>query len=195
MRTIVWDLDDVLNELMLTWFTESWKPSHPACQLSYGDIAENPPESVLGVTRFEYLSSLDEFRVSERARSMPPNPTVLDWLRKYGFRYRHMVLTARPLDSASHAAEWVFRNFGTYVRAFGVAPTRLSLDAPVYDRDKGDFLRWFEKADILVDDSEENLRAAEELGIRGVLYPQPWNRSSSTIRETLESLAQLVEAN
>ena len=96
---------------------------------------------------------------------------------------------------AGDAAKWVFHHFGAYVGAFGVAPARLSPGAPVYDRDKGDFLRWFEKADILVDDSEENLRTAEELGIRGVLYPQPWNRSSSTIRETLESLAQLVEAN
>jgi len=195
MRTIVWDMDDVLNELMLAWFTRSWKPAHPSCELSYSDITENPPDRVLGVTRSEYLSSLDKFRVSESARNMNPNPAVLDWLRNCGFGYRHIVLTARPLDSAPHAAEWVFRHFGAYMRAFGVAPTRLPPGTPAYDLDKGDFLRWFGKADILVDDSEENLRAATELGIRGVLYPQPWNRSSHTVRETLESLAQIVEAN
>jgi len=27
MLTIVWDVDDVLNGLMQTWFTESWKPA------------------------------------------------------------------------------------------------------------------------------------------------------------------------
>jgi hypothetical protein len=125
---------------------------------------------------------------------MRPNPAVLEWLRNCGSGYRHIVLTARPLDSASHAAEWVFRHFGAYMRAFGVAPTRLTPGAPAYDRDKSDFLRWFGKADILVDDGEENLRAAAELGIRGVLYPQPWNHSSRTVRETLESLSQFVEA-
>lgn len=193
MRAIVWDMDDVLNEMMLTWFTESWRPSHPACELSYSDIAENPPDRVLGVTRAEYLSSLDAFRVSERARSMRPNPAVLEWLQNCGFRYRHIVLTARPLDSAPRAAEWVFRHFGAHMRTFGVTPTRLSADVPAYDRDKSEFLRWFGKADILVDDSEENLCAAAELGIRGVLYPQPWNHSSHTVRETLDSLAQFAE--
>lgn len=194
MRTIVWDMDDVLNELMLTWFTEFWRPSHPACELTYVDLSENPPDRLLGVTRSEYLCSLDTFRMSERARDMQPNPAVLEWLRNCGSRDRHIVLTARPLDSASHAAEWVFRNFGAYMRAFGVASTRLTPGAPAYDRDKSDFLRWFGKADILVDDSEENLRAAAEIGIRGVLYPQPWNHSSRTVRETLESLSQFVEA-
>ncbi|MGB9432639.1 MAG: hypothetical protein WBQ89_10390 [Candidatus Acidiferrum sp.] len=195
MLTIVWDVDDVLNELMQTWFTESWKPSHPACELSYLDITENPPDRVLGVTRPEYLFSLDAFRVSDRARKMQPNPVVLDWLQNCGSGYRHMALSARPLESASHAAEWVFHHFGAYVRGFGVVPTRLSPGVPAYDRDKGDFLRWFGKAEILVDDSEENLRAAAELGIRCVLYPQPWNSSSHSVRETLESLAHFAETN
>lgn len=195
MLTIVWDVDDVLNELMQTWFTESWKPWHLACELSYSDITENPPDRVLGVSQPEFLSSLDTFRVSERARNMQPNPAVLDWLQSCGSGYRHMALTARPLNSAAYAAEWVFRHFGAYIRSFGVVPTRLSPGAPAYDRDKGEFLRWLGKADILVDDSEENPRKAAALGIRGVLYPQPWNHSSQTVCKALESLAHFAEAN
>jgi hypothetical protein len=126
---------------------------------------------------------------------MPPNPAVLEWLQTNGARYRHMALTARPLESTPPVAEWLFRHFGSFMRSFGVVPTRLSATVPAYDRDKGEYLRWFGKADILVDDSEENLQAAEKLGIRGVLYPQPWNRSSQTAAEALESLAQLAEAN
>jgi hypothetical protein len=195
MMTIVWDVDDVLNDLMLTWFTETWKPSHPSCELSYSEITENPPERVLGIHRSEYLSSLDVFRLSDRARNMPPNPAIVEWLQTNGAGYRHMALTARPLESTPQAADWLFRHFGSYMRSFGVVPTRLSAGVPAYDRDKGEYLRWLGKGDILVDDSEENLRAAEKLGIRGVLYPQPWNHSSQTAREALESLAQLAEAN
>jgi len=195
MMTIVWDVDDVLNDLMLAWFTETWKPSHPSCELSYSEITENPPDRVLGIQRSEYLSSLDAFRLSDRARNMPPNPAIAQWLQTHGAEYRHMALTARPLESTPQAAEWLFRHFGSYMRSFGVVPTRLPAGVPAYDRDKGDYLRWLGKADILVDDSEENLRAAEALGIRSVLYPQPWNGSSQTAREALESLAQLAEAN
>lgn len=194
MLTIVWDVDDVLNESMRIWFEEIWKPSHLDSQFSYSDITENPPDRVLGISRAEYLSSLDVFRLSEQARNMRPNPAILEWLRSSGADYRHMALTARPLDSASVAAEWLFRHFGTHIRAFGVAPARLAVGAPAYDRNKADFLRWLGSADVLVDDIEENLQAASELGIRGVLYPQPWNRSSQSVSEVLESLAELAEA-
>jgi hypothetical protein len=192
MLTIVWDIDDVLNDLMLTWFIDEWQPTHPECKLSYGDIKENPPDRVLGVTRAAYLASLDAYRSSDRARNMKPNAAVLEWLRGCGHRSRHMALTARPLDSIPFLAEWLFRHFGTYLRSFGAVPSRLAPSAPVYDRDKCDFLRWFGKADLLIDDSEENIRAAESLGIRSILYPQPWNGCSRTVAETLQSLSDLT---
>lgn len=189
MPTIVWDLDDVLNDLMLVWFDESWKPAHPDCRLSYREIAENPPDRVLGISRGEYLASLDEFRLSQRARDMRPNPAVLKWMGEHGAAYRHVALTARPLECTPPAAEWLFRHFGAYIRAFGVVPSRYAAGEPAYDATKGDFLRWFGQGDILVDDSEENLRSAEKLGIRGVLYPQPWNRCSLTREAVLDSIS------
>lgn len=189
MLTIVWDLDDVLNDLMSAWF-ESWKPAHPECALSYPQISENPPDRVLGITREQYLASLDEFRNSERARALTPNRDVLAWMKQHGAAYRHVALTARPLGCTPAAAEWLFRHFGTYIRAFGVVPSRLAAGAPHYDVTKGDFLRWFGRADILVDDSEENLASAEKLGIRGVLYPQPWNRCSQTPEAVLASISR-----
>lgn len=193
MLTIVWDLDDVLNDLMSAWF-DSWKRAHPECALSYAQISENPPDRVLGIAREEYLASLDEFRNSERARALTPNREVLAWMKQHGAAYRHVALTARPLDSAPPAAEWLFRHFGTYIRAFGVVPGRLAAGTPQYDATKGDFLRWFGRADILVDDSEENLASAEKLGIHGVLYPQPWNRRSLTVAGMLDSIPQIARA-
>ena len=195
MLTIVWDVDDVLNDLMRSWFAEAWKPLHPRCELSYSDITENPPDHLLGVARSEYLSSLDTFRASERARRMAPNSVVLEWFQEFGAGYRHLALTARPLESTPSVAEWLFRHFGAYIRGFCVVPTRLAAGLPTYHRHKADFLQWFGKADILVDDSKENLRQAAELGVRGVLYPQPWNRSSQTVQQALESLAKVAETN
>lgn len=193
MLTIAWDVDDVLNELMRTWFTEIWRAEHPECAVSYSQISENPPDQVLGISRGEYLCSLDAFRASERAREMDPNPVVLQWLKQSGANYRHIALTARPLESAPHAAEWVFRHFGTYMRTFAVVPTRFAEGVPIYDHDKAEYLSWLRKADVLVDDSKENIRRAERLGLRGILYPQPWNEAHCAVEQTLQSLAQLAE--
>jgi hypothetical protein len=123
----------------------------------------------------EYLASLDAFRASPEARAMQPNPDLLEWFRAHGSEYRHVALTARPLESAPHAAEWLFRHFGAWFRCFGVVPTRLDLTAPRYDRHKGDFLRWLDAADYFVDDSPANIEQARALGLRTLLYPQPWN--------------------
>jgi hypothetical protein len=147
----------------------------------YEEITENPPHRVLGIEKAEYLASLDEFRVSEGARRLTPNAEILEWLGKYGDRYRHVALTARPLASAGAAADWVFRHFGHFVRCFGVVPSRLDSAAPLYDRDKADFLKWFREADYFVDDSEENVAAVRKLGVQCLVYPQPWNRSKDSL--------------
>jgi len=195
MLTFVWDVDDVLNDLMRAWFTGAWLPAHTECRLTYSGIRENPPHQVLGIAKAEYLASLDVFRRSEEARAMAPNAGILHWLRCHGARHRHMALTARPLDSVPHASEWLFRHFGEYLRCFGAVPTRLDSGVPRYDTGKEDFLRWFGKGDVLIDDSEENIAAARRLGIRGVLYPQPWNSNRDAVEETLRQLAGLAEAN
>lgn len=200
MLTIVWDVDDVLNDLMHAWFTSVWKPAHPESCLRYEDIVDNPPYESLGIAKAEYLASLDAFRLSEAARRMAPNAAVLEWLHSYGGAYRHIALTARPLDTAPAAAEWVLRHFGEYFRCFGVVPSRPGAAASLYhrklyDRNKGDFLRWLGKGDFFVDDSAENLAAAGKLGIRTILYPQPWNAATHTVGDLLSTLTDLVVVN
>lgn len=192
MLTIAWDVDDVLNDLMQVWFAEIWQPAHPECELQYDGIIENPPDRILGIEQSEYLRSLDVFRSSESARRMEPNREILDWLQLNGANCRHIALTARPLDSVPHAAEWVFRHYGDYLRAFGVVPSRLGAKLPAYDQGKDGFLRWFGGAAVLVDDSAANVRAAEASGVKGVLYPRPWNGSSCTLAEALDRLSCLV---
>jgi len=193
MRTIVWDRDDVLNDLMGCWFRQRWLVDHPGCALRYEGLTANPPDAVLGVPRSEYLASLDRFRASGDYDAMEPLAEVRRWFQQNGQRYRHVVLTATTLTSAPAAAAWVFRHFGPWVRAFLFLPAhREAEDLPRYDSDKGQSLRWFGSADVLVDDSPANIEAARREGVAGVLVPRPWNDARGTPADALAQLDDLL---
>ena len=183
----------MLNDLMRTWFERWWIPSHPGCRIGYDQISENPPHGLLGVTKSEYLASLDDFRLSTIAREMAPVAEVLAWFRQYGDRFRHIAVTATPLRTAPASAAWVMRHFGRWIRSFHLVPSqRQGEHIPVYDQSKEDFLRWWGKGDILVDDSPTNVDAARRLGLEAALMPHPWNQSQQTVDEMLQYLAGLA---
>jgi len=66
VRTVVWDVDDVLNDLMQSWFDSVWTPEHPGELLRYAGVSQNPPHKLLGVGRDEYLASLKEIGAAYR---------------------------------------------------------------------------------------------------------------------------------
>lgn len=188
MKTIVWDVDDVLNDLMRDWFTRAWCPAHPHCAVRYEDIVENPPHRVLGITREKYLSSLDAFRLGA-GLTMAPCGEVLGWFQRYGDCCRHVALTAVPLRAADISAMWVIRHFGRWIRSFNVVPSPRPDEAlQTGDRTKKEFLEWWGKADVLIDDSLVNVSAARELGIEALLCPRPWNNEVGDLRRTLDAL-------
>src|ERR1700743_2234746 len=119
MRTIVWDVDDVLNNLTELWFAR-WRRKHPECTLAYGDLRRNSPHELLGISFEDYLASLDEIRASVTAHEdLTPNAQIAEWLETHGHRYRHMALTARPPHAAAAAGAWVFGHFGKWIRNIG----------------------------------------------------------------------------
>jgi hypothetical protein len=192
LKTIVWDVDDVLNELMREWFTLCWVPDHGDQRITYEDIRENPPHQILGMSRQEYLASLDRFRLSEYAANMYPKPSLIKWFETYGNEFHHVALTATPLKSASKSAAWVMRHFGTWIRSYNFIPSMREHEClRVFHASKEDFLRWWGKADILVDDHPVNLTGAASLGIRAVCMPQPWNSCELNLAQTLELLGDL----
>lgn len=193
MKTIVWDVDDVLNSLMREWFSQAWVKEHPECTLDYAKLTENPPHRALGVSREEYLASIDVFRKSDVGAHLTPNAEILDWFLRHGDRYRHIALTARPMETAPEIASWVMRHFGVWMRCFGIVPSRIDEGTPAYDRGKGDFLHWLGKGDLLVDDGEENLEQAARCGLRTITWPQPWNRSKLDVQATLIELTKAME--
>jgi hypothetical protein len=191
--TIIWDVDDVLNNLTCLWFENYWVKSHPECLLKYRDMTINPPYKLLGVEIGEYRASLDSFRLSGVYENMLPAEEVIGWFRLYGEEFRHVVLTAPPLRATSIAAEWVLRHFGGWVRSYNFVPSKRDGEKiPLYDQTKKEFLSWLGKGDVLVDDNVENIEAAKSLGMKTVLIPQPWNDSRQTLPESLESLLFLA---
>ena len=123
-----------------------------------------------------------------------PVPEVLAWFRQYGEHFRHIALTATSLHGAPASAAWVMRHFGRWLRSFHVIPSpREGEQIPAYDRTKEDFLRWYGRVDILIDDNPFNVAAAQALDIQTILIPRPWNQSRLTLAEALDALTGLAE--
>jgi FMN phosphatase YigB (HAD superfamily) len=192
VKTIIWDVDDVLNDLMRAWFTREWLPDHPHCTLTYEEIQENPPHRVLNISLEEYLASIDNFR-SAKGPQLQLAPAVLGWFQAHGNKSRHAVLTAVPLQAADVWAAWVLKNLGRWVRSFNFVPSlREKQLIPNYDQTKADFLTWWGQGDILVDDNAAALEAARSLGLQTILIPQPWNNGRGSLSDALDELTLLA---
>lgn len=187
--TIIWDVDDVLNSLTQVWFETHWLREHPECSLRYEELVENPPHRLLQVPLGVYLDSLDRFRTTGPFARLEPVAEVLAWFEQHGEAFRHIALTATPLQSASHSAEWVMRLFGRWIRGFCLVPSaREGRPHPRFDLTKAEFITWWGKGDVFVDDNPGNIEAARALGLRTVLIPRPWNECRLTLAQSLQQL-------
>ncbi len=192
MKTIAWDVDDVLNDLMRRWLNDKWLKEHQRCKKTYEDLIENPPHKILGASKGAYLKSLDEYRLSGMYRRMSPVAEVAVWFDKYGKDYRHIALTAVPLAAAHVSAEWVFEHFGRWIRTFHFVPSkRKGADTPEFDENKADFLRWIEKVDLLVDDSLDNINKAGGAGVKTLVIPRPWNGEKTSLKDSLRQIRNI----
>lgn len=192
-RVVIWDVDDVLNDLLGAWFDGWWRPEHPACQSTYAELTANPPHRVLGISEAQYLSSLDAFREACFA-SLAPRPEALAWFSAHGHRTHHVALTAVPPAFAHLSAGWVIRHFGSWIRTFAFVPARRG-EAGLGDQRtaKADYLRWLGRGDVFIDDRPANVEAARALGLRGIVVPRPWNDSPySSFDTALNELTGMI---
>ncbi|HOY32844.1 MAG TPA: hypothetical protein PKW80_13280 [Bacteroidales bacterium] len=179
MQTIIWDVDDVLNNLTRDWFEGYWLKNNPACMVLFAQIDKIPPHEIFHISREKYLETLDEFRI-KHGESLQPDMDVLEWFRAHGHQFRHAVLTATPRFYAPCSAQWVFKHFGDWIRTYHFVPSkRTHDDFPCYDANKAGFLRTLGNVDIFIDDNESHINDAKKDGIRTLLFPQPWNSNSS----------------
>ena len=188
LRTIAWDVDDVLNDLMRLWL-KYWVKKHPKCRIKYNDIKVNPPHRIFGITLEQYRKSLDEFKKSGAYDRMAPRPEVMKWFRKYGKNFRHIALSAVSLSSASYSAGWVMKHFGKWIRTYHFVPSkRKGEKIPLYDKDKAAYLKRLSAADIIVEDNEQNIKLAKRIGIKGILIPRPWNGGKGNIEKIIHNI-------
>ena len=189
MLTIAWDVDDVLNDLMGIWFEDWWKPQHPECSLSYGEIKVNPPHELIQTSLDEYLQSLDNYRLSGLYEKMSPNPEVFEWFRSHGTHFRHIALSAVSRIAAHVSAAWVIKHFGHWIRSFHFVPSARPGDIRAsYESTKGDYLKWLGRVDILIDDSPKNVRQASAVGVKSFLVSRPWNSCGMDLTDILSDL-------
>lgn len=192
--TIVWDVDDVLNDLMRRWLEDGWRAARPSCTTTWEQISENPPHRLLGTSLDTYLDSLDEYRL-RTAAGLEPDPQVLEWFERHGAAYRHIALTAVPLSAAHVSAGWVMRHFGRWVRAFAVAPSvRPESGAAPGEMSKADVVSWLGGAELFIDDNPTHVAAARAAGATAVLVPRPWNGAPGTTASALEALTDAARA-
>ncbi len=193
--TVVWDVDDVLNDLMAAWLADVWAPDHPDRPVSYGSVRANPPHELLGLGLGEYLASLDAFRLGAGYAALEPNPRILAWLDANGERCRHVALTATAFRAAPTTAAWVLRHFGRWIREFAFVPAaRPGEVLPGYDLDKGDWIARLGGHALLVDDSPANLASAAAVGAGTVRWPQPWNGDPARPEDALAELDRWIAA-
>ena len=191
---VIWDVDDVLNELMREWFEDWWRPGHPECVHVYADIASNPPHQVLGISEETYLTSLDAFREARFAK-LVPRAEVLAWFAEHGHRAHHVALSAPPETFAHVSAAWVIKHFGQWIRTYAFVPARRGR-AHVADPQvaKRDYLEWLGRGDVFIDDREANVEGARSLGMKGIVVPQPWSPSPHrSFQDALLNLTAVLE--
>lgn len=177
MTVLVWDIDDVLNDLTAEWlFSIGHNKITKKDQLTSPDF-----HTFLGWSREEYLHSIDNFRV-ESFRNLEPNKLVFDFMSTTQF-CSHILLTATPLVSAPHSAEWAIRHFGSLVDGVLFAPSARP-GVPSTGKSKLDQLSMITATGetvLCIDDLPENVAHARRSGAEGILWPQPWNNACLTV--------------
>lgn len=162
------------------------------CKLNYNELVENPPHNILGIDLQEYQNSIDAFRHSKLFEDMPPNTEVLEWFRKYGQQFRHIALSAVSRNSVTASASWLLTHFGDWIRTFTFIPSQRSGEnLPLYDLTKADYIKWLNKADVLIEDNKNNIAGLEQLNIRRFIVARPWNSSKIGVKELLSILTDM----
>ena len=186
MKTIVWDIDDVLNDLQRSWLDVEWNGKHPGRMIKYAQLTVNPPHDLLKIDIHSYRESLDAFRLSARAGTMKPDPQVYNWFTRYGHLFRHVALTARNIGTVSVAIQWLLDHFGQWFQTIAFIPSERRHESPKQpDRRKVDYLVWLNRADYYIDDNSINVREASAIGVCAFLVSQPWNNSQQTLCQIL----------
>jgi 5'(3')-deoxyribonucleotidase len=187
---IIWDIDDVLNSLTEEWLVW-YKTENNNVLTVYTDLINNPPHDILGISKQEYLKLLDKFRRMHFS-TLKPNENVLDWFHKHGDDYINIALTAVPMSFADVSVEWCLKHFGRWIRSFNFIPSPRKSDThKVNLTSKKEYIQQIiPNAEFFIDDTLSNLHGIEEIGVKAILFPAPWNASAKlSMQECLKQIS------
>jgi len=190
-KTIVWDVDDVLNNLMEEWLNFYNSRNHT--NFCYKQLTENPPHKILGITKEKYLNSLDTFR-NLSYQFLSPNAMLLKWFKNQGYKFYNIALTSTPLYSAELSAYWVMKYFGEYIREFVFIPSkRNNKKHTVYYETKADWIYRRGGIDFFIDDNENNINQVVRMcnNVSCDILQQPWN-NGNRIEKILNNLIRSI---
>lgn len=185
---LAWDIDDVLNQFMRLCL-----PRFPSQrQLTYEELTVNPPYKLLGISKEQYLETLDASRAE--LYKVPPRQEVLRFFEAYGERFHHTAISAVPLRFASGSAQWLLRHFGKWIQSFVFIPsprTGVKMLSQQFHT-KAEALKSFNADPILIDDAPSNVQDARGNGCKAMLFPAPWNENKDMkIDDFLDKLLEL----
>jgi hypothetical protein len=170
---LIWDVDDVLNLLTREYLVHADRVNHN--RAAFYDLTENPPHLIFGCTREEYLADLDDFRKNFFS-SLGASTVVKKFFEEYGSHFEHAALSAVPLRYAGISSQWVFENFGKWIRSYSFVPSpRTGESLPEYALSKAGQMLNASLHGCLIDDNEKNIIEAAEAGFDTILWPAPWN--------------------
>ena len=185
---LAWDIDDVLNEFMLHCL-----PRFPSKKrLAYGELTFNPPYDLLGISKEQYLATLDASRADLYQK--PPRPEVIAFFTKHGGYFHHTAISAVPLRFASESAQWLLQHFGQWIQSFIFIPSpRQGMEMKSQQfHTKSEALRAINRNVVLIDDNPANVLDAQSNGCNARLFPAPWNDNRNmNISDFLDKLLEL----
>jgi hypothetical protein len=175
---LVWDVDDVLNDLTLRVLEVLGFSTIPTPV----DLIPDPSKLIesLGIDHDYYIGALDHFRRT-RFQELQPNHDVIKWLHSYGERFTCMALTSTPVEFFPVSAMWVMTHFNPWIDTIGCTPSKRPTD-PLGMRyvTKGEHLQRLKVPYILIDDSAKNLTSVDPMSGKGMIFPTPWNSTQNT---------------
>jgi 5'(3')-deoxyribonucleotidase len=189
LLTVVWDVDETLNHYiqeLLVYINFCLDKNINFENIKYYNLTKSLPF----LTEVECWYYLDKFKFIGKYEELKPNEKIYEWFQKYGHKAYHIALTAASLRASHISASWIFQNFGQWIRGIQIIPSDPTENVIIYDKKKIDWLKR-NKADIYIEDCEENYIEAKKLGFESLLIKKPWNNGES-IEIVLEKLTNFL---
>ena len=185
---LIWDIDDVLNELTALCIETTAQKLKPGIKLE--QLADNPPLKELECSLGEYRRILDECR-DQYLYSRPPIPEVLEFFQEWGTHFRSVTLSSCPMHMASRSAEWVLRHLGTWIQGTIFVPSprkHIPVGSALFASKAEAVLAL---GGTLIDDMPINVERVREAGGEALYFPAPWNENKGM--STKEFFSELIQ--